>query len=105
MTVHIDDISFLAPIKMGYHVRIQASMNYVGRTSMIIGVKVISENPLTGDTRKTTKAYLTFVALDEFGKPIAVPKLDPQTEDEKRRFQNAQTRAESRKNLNKSLKS
>jgi acyl-CoA hydrolase len=97
VTAHIDDIDFIAPIKVGYHVLIQASMNYVGRTSMIVGVKVTSENPYTGESRKTTKAYLTFVALDDLGRPIEVPGLEPKTEDEIRRYDNAKLRVEHKK--------
>jgi acyl-CoA hydrolase len=86
VTVHIDDISFLAPIKVGEHVLIKAALNYVGKTSMLVGVKVISENPFTGITRHTTTAYLTFVALDDAGRPTEVNKLTPETEVEKRRY-------------------
>lgn len=97
VTAHIDDIDFIAPIKVGYHVLIQASMNYVGRTSMIVGVKVTSENPYTGEVRKTTKAYLTFVALDDLGRPVEVAGLNPETEDEIRRYENAKLRVEHKK--------
>lgn len=105
VTVHIDDIDFIAPIKMGYHVLIQASLNYVGKTSMIVGVKVTSENPYTGESRTTTRAYLTFVALDDLGKPVEVPDLKPETEDEIRRFDNAKKRVEMKKHIRGSLKS
>ena len=104
VTAHIDDIDFLAPIKMGYHVHIQASLNYVGKTSMIIGVKVTSENPYTGERRTTTKAYLTFVALDDLGRPVEVPELRPETEDEIRRFENAKKRTASKKEMRTQLK-
>lgn len=104
VTAHIDDIDFIAPIKMGYHVLIQASLNYVGKTSMIVGVKVTSENPHTGEARTTTRAYLTFVALDDLGRPIVVPELKPETEDEIRRFENAKKRVEMKKNIRSSLK-
>lgn len=104
VTAHIDDIDFLAPIKMGYHVLIQASLNYVGKTSMIVGVKVTSENPHTGESRTTTRAYLTFVALDDMGKPVTVPSLTPESEDEIRRFDNAKKRVEMKKNIRSSLK-
>ena len=103
VTAHIDDIDFIAPIKVGYHVLIQASLNYVGKTSMIVGVKVTSENPYTGESRTTTKAYLTFVALDDLGKPVIVPTLDPQTEDEKRRFENAKKRVAMKKSVREAL--
>lgn len=104
VTAHIDDIDFIAPIKLGYHVLIQASLNYVGRTSMIVGVKVTSENPFTGESRTTTKAYLTFVALDDIGKPVAVPGLRPETEDEIRRYENAEHRVKMKKDIREKLK-
>lgn len=103
VTAHIDDIDFIAPIKMGYHVLIQASLNYVGRTSMIIGVKVTSENPYTGEVRTTTKAYLTFVALDDLGRPVEVPPLKPETPDEIRRYENAKKRVQMKKDVRSSL--
>ncbi len=105
VTVHIDDIEFKSPINIGSQVIIQASVNYVGTTSMIIGVKVESENPYTNTSRVTTKAYLTFVAIDEFGKPMPVPGLKPETEDDIRRYNNAQERVKSRKELLTKLKS
>jgi acyl-CoA hydrolase len=104
VTVHVDDIDFLSSIKIGAHVHIHASVNYVGRTSMIIGVKVISENPYTGKIKQTTRAYLTFVALDEDGVPTQVPDLVPETEAEIRRFDNAKKRVENRKRLRANLK-
>ncbi len=104
VTAHIDDIDFIAPIKVGYHVLIQASLNYVGRTSMIVGVKVTSENPYTGESRTTTKAYLTFVALDDLGRPIEVPGLKPESEDEVRRFENAKKRVAMKKSVRDTLK-
>lgn len=103
VTAHIDDIDFIAPIKVGYHVLIQASLNYVGRTSMIIGVKVTSENPYTGEARITTKAYLTFVALDDLGRPVEVPPLKPETEDDIRRFENAKKRIQMKKDVRSNL--
>lgn len=105
VTVHISDIDFISPIKLGYHVKIMASLNYVGKSSMTVGVRVDSENPFSGNARKCTKAYLTFVALDEFGKPMEVPRLKPESEDEIRRYNNAKTRKESAKKLKESLKS
>ena len=103
VTAHIDDIDFIAPIKVGYHVLIQASLNYVGRTSMIIGVKVTSENPYTGEVRTTTKAYLTFVALDDLGRPVEVPSLKPETPDEIRRYENAKKRVQMKKDVRNTL--
>ncbi|MBT4792738.1 MAG: acyl-CoA thioesterase [Halobacteriovoraceae bacterium] len=105
VTVHIDDIEFRSPIHIGAQVVIKASVNFVGKTSMIIGVKVQSEDPYTGITRLTTKAYLTFVAIDESGKPVPVPGLIPKTEDDIRRYENAKKRVQSRKDLGKVLES
>ncbi len=104
VTVHISDIDFISPIKLGHHVIISSSMNYVGKTSMVIGVKVQGENPLTGKIYDTTKAYVTFVSLDEFGKPVEVPKLICETDEEKRRYQNAIKRKELKDKLKKELK-
>lgn len=101
VTVHIDDISFKAPIKIGDHVLIKASLNYVGKTSMLIGVKVLAENPFTGITRHTTTAYLVFVALDDIGRPLQVNPVIPETEEEKRRFEEGRDRIESMKKKKK----
>ena len=105
VTAQISDIDFISPINVGFHVSIKASINYVGRSSMIVGVRVDSENPYTGEKKKTTKAYVTFVAIDESGKAKEVPRLTPITDDEKRRYENAKERALSKKNLSEKLKS
>lgn len=104
VTVHVGDISFKAPIKIGDHVLIKASLNYVGRTSMLVGVKVIAENPFTGITRHTTTAYLTFVALDDIGRPIEAGKVIPESEDEKRRFKEGEARLNDLRLRNQSKK-
>ena len=97
VTVHVDDISFKGPIKIGDHVLIKASINYVGKTSMLVGVKVFAENPFTGITRHTTTAYLAFVALDDIGRPIIVRTVVPETEDEIRRFEEGRARIDEMK--------
>lgn len=104
VTAHISDIDFLAPIRVGEHVHIMASVNYTGKTSIIVGVRVVSENPYTQEERNTTKAYLTFVALDSHGKPTEVPRIIPETDEEKRRFSNAKARVEAKKKLRSELK-
>lgn len=101
VTVHVDDISFKAPMKVGDHALIKASINYVGKTSMLIGVKVIAENPFTGISRHTTTAYLAFVALDDIGRPIQIRGLIPESEDEIRRYSDGQARIEDMKKNNK----
>lgn len=97
VTVHVDDISFKAPIKIGDHVLIKASLNFVGKSSMLIGVKVIAENPFTGISRHTTTAYLAFVALDDIGKPIQVRGVIPETDEEIRRFAEGRARIDDMK--------
>lgn len=93
VTVHIDDISFLAPIKIGDHIKVMGQVNYTGKSSMVIGVKVMSHNPKTGEERHTTTAYLTFVALDDIGRPTSVIPVAPSTEDDKRRYNEAKERS------------
>lgn len=104
VTASIDALNFEAPVKVGQVVHIRAMVNYVGKTSMEVGVRVDSENLVTGETKRTAKAYTTFVAVDEKGKPTAVPPLNPESAEEKRRFSEAQARRESRIRLAKELK-
>lgn len=99
VTVCIDTLTFEAPAFIGDHIILRSSVNYVGNTSMEIGVKVTKENPITGESVQTTTAHLTMVALDENKKPVKVPQLLPETEDEKRRFENAKIRVTARKEL------
>ncbi|MBX9769152.1 MAG: acyl-CoA thioesterase [Bdellovibrionales bacterium] len=92
VTASIDRLNFVAPVRMGWVVNLRASVNYVARTSMEIGVRVDAENPVTGETFHTASAYLTFVSLDSNGKPVAVPALIAETEDQKRRYKAAEIR-------------
>jgi acyl-CoA hydrolase len=105
VTVSIDRMSFLAPCHIGDHVLLRASANYVGRTSMEVGVQVLRENPWTGQQVRATTAYLTFVALDDQERPTAIPPLEPQNPDEHRRWENARLRVASRKELVSRLRS
>jgi acyl-CoA hydrolase len=99
VTVSIDKLSFLEPIKVGDHVVLKASANYVGRTSMEVGVQVTKENPFTGESARATTAYLTFVGIDSQKQPKVIPRLQPETPDEIRRHENATLRVQSRKEL------
>lgn len=96
VTASIDSLSFIAPAKIGDHVSIKACVNFTGRTSMEVGVKVDREDPRTGDQAHIATAYLTFVALGKDGKPMPIPPVVPETNDEKRRFKAAQMRREAR---------
>jgi acyl-CoA hydrolase len=92
VTAAMDRMTFVEPIHVGELVTFRASVNAVWRTSMEIGVRVEAERPETGERRHTNTAYLTMVALDEDGRPCAVPPLLTQAPDEERREREAQTR-------------
>ncbi len=96
VTASIDSLDFHHPVYVGDVVFFKASINYVGNTSMEVGVRVEAENPITGEIRHTASAYLTFVALDETGKPRKVPHLILETEEEKRRHKEAERRRQIR---------
>jgi len=96
VTASIDQLSFVAPIKKGWVANLKASVNFVARTSMEIGVRVEAENPKTGELFLTTSAYLTFVAVGDDGHPVEVPELILENDVQKRRFAAAQKRRELR---------
>jgi len=96
VTVSVDRVHFREPIHVGELVTMYASVNYAHRTSIECGVRVEAENPLTGVTRHTNSCYLTFVAIDANGKPVAVPPVSPEDDEEKGRFAAAATRREQR---------
>ena len=96
VTASIDALTFLTPIHLGEVVRVRAQVNFVGKTSMEIGVRVEAENPRNGSWRYTTKAYLTFVAIDADGKPRAIPPLLLENEEDARRSSDAEGRRKAR---------
>ncbi len=96
VTASIDRMDFLNPVHVGELLIIKASVNYTGRTSLEVGVRVETENLYTGERRQTGSAYLTFVAIDEHGKPIRVPPVLPQTDEERRRYEAAKLRRQKR---------
>lgn len=96
VTASLDRLDFHHPVFPGDLVTCRASLNYVGKTSMEIGVRVESENLLTGELKHTASSYLTFVALDMSGKPTELPPLIPETAEEKRRNSDAAVRREER---------
>ena len=96
VTVSVDKVDFREPIHVGELLTGFARVNYAGKTSMEVGVKIIAEHLITGEKRHTNSCYLTFVALDEHGKPAPVPPIVPETPDEKRRFERAAKRRTSR---------
>jgi len=92
VTASIDRVDFREPIHLGDLVVMKASVNYVGRSSMEVGVRVEAEDLISGNRRHTNSCYLTFVAVDRNGRPIEVAALEPETEDEQRRHAAAQDR-------------
>ncbi len=96
VTVSVDYLHFIAPIKTGFTVRVEARVTYAGTTSMEVECLVFSENSITGDRRQATHAYLTYVAVDEFNRPRKVPPLVPSTPEEKRKMQEAEKRRKAR---------
>ncbi|MBI4634058.1 MAG: acyl-CoA thioesterase [Deltaproteobacteria bacterium] len=92
VTVSVDRLDFYHPVYVGEFLTLRASLNYVGRTSMEVGVRVEAEKPATGERKHTSTAYLTFVALDEQGRPRPLPPLIQETSEQQRRYQEAQTR-------------
>jgi len=92
VTASVDQMSFLHPVHIGQLIMLQSSVNRVFRTSMEVGVRVQVEDLLTGHRKHTSSAYLTFVALDASGRRVSIPPVIPETDDEKRRYAEAEER-------------
>ena len=96
VTAGVDRMTFVHPVMVGDLVVFRATVNAAWRTSMEVGVRVEAENVHTRELTHTSTAYLTMVALDEEGRPIEVPPIAPETEDERRRQREAQLRRSNR---------
>jgi len=94
VTLSVNRVLFKEPINVGDLVSFYASVNYTGRTSMEIGIKVMAEDLKTNNVRHCNSCYFTMVAMDKEGRPVEVPKLEPLTEDQKRRYADALERKE-----------
>lgn len=94
VTITVDGVNFLEPVEVGELVSLMASVNYVGRTSLVIGIKVIAENIKTATVKHTNTSYFTMVAKDENGKPTPVPGLLLESHNQVRRFLEAMKRKE-----------
>ena len=97
VTASVDRLDFLAPVKMGEIMILKSSVNYTGKSSMEVGVRIESENPKSGDIYHTSSAYLTFVSLNDNGKPKRVDNINPENDNEIRRFNEGKVRHEERK--------
>ena len=96
VTAGVDRMTFTEPVHIGELLTCRATVNAAWRTSMEVGVRVEAENPRTGESRHTSTAYLTMVALDEAGRPTPVPGVIAESEDEKRRQREAELRRANR---------
>ena len=96
VTLSVDQLLFLHPVRVGELIVLRSSVNRVFRTSMEVGVRVTTEKLMTGERRHTCSAYLTFVALDENQKPTPIPPVIPETEEEQRRYRQAGERRQYR---------
>ena len=94
VTVSVDRVDFRKPIRIGELVTLMASVNFAGRSSMEIGIKIFAENLKTGQKLHTNSCYFTMVCLDDQGRPKEVPRLVPETTEEKRRYEEGRKRHE-----------
>jgi acyl-CoA hydrolase len=94
VTVSLERMDFREPVYIGDILHIKATVRHVGRTSMLVGVRVEAENPTTGEIRHTASCYITFVALDRNNKPIPVPQVVAETDEEKEKMARAKRVAE-----------
>lgn len=92
VTLSVDQVMFNEPIHVGELVTFRASINYTGRTSMEVGIRVEAEDIRSGTRRHTNSCYFTMVATDADGRPVAVPECNPQTPVERRRYRAAELR-------------
>ena len=96
VTASVDRMDFYSPVYIGDMLRLNASINFVHRTSMEVGVRVEAENPFTGEVRHTGTCFLTYVGLDQKRKPTLVPALKLESDEDKRRWVEAQERRKAR---------
>jgi uncharacterized protein (TIGR00369 family) len=103
VTVSVDRVEFLKPVEVGELVSLHASVNYVGRSSMIVGIRVEAEHVKNSTVRHTNSCYFTMVAKDDHDKPAEVPKLILQTHNDVRRFIEAMHMKEIKSRVNEQL--
>ena len=96
VTASVDRMDFFRPVYIGNLLTLKSSVNYVGKTSLEVGVRIEAEDLKTGEIMHTGSSYLTFVALDNEGKPSLVPEIIPETVDQKRRYREGQERRDQR---------
>lgn len=103
VTASVNRVDFLNPVEVGHLLTMRASINYTGRTSMVVGLRVESENIRTGEIKHCNSSYFTMVAKDEEGKSVSVPGLILDTEESVRRFARSLTRQEQARSRSKNF--
>ncbi|MDB5029668.1 acyl-CoA thioesterase [Mucilaginibacter sp.] len=103
VTASIDTVDFLQPVEVGELVSFMASVNYVGNTSLVVGIRVISENIKTNIIKHTNTSYFTMVAKDDNNKPVTIPGLILENKQHVRRFVEAKRRKEIKQNYRKEI--
>ena len=96
VTITMDSVSFLSPVRVGHLLTLRGSENWVGTTALEVGVRVEAENPITGEIMHTNSAYAVYVALDDLGKPCSVPPLILENDEDRRRWDEAEARQQIR---------
>ena len=96
VTVAMDSITFLSPVRVGHLLTLRARVNWIGKSSIEVGVHVEAENPVTGEIAHTNSAFAVFVAMDDAGHPSSVPPLILETEEDRRRWKEGEERQEIR---------
>src|SRR5512138_463109 len=90
VTVAVDSMSFLSPVKVGHLLTLRSAVNWVGHTAIEVGVRVEAENPITGEITHTNSAFAVYVALNDYGRPCPVPPLILENDEQRRRWDEAQ---------------
>jgi uncharacterized protein (TIGR00369 family) len=103
VTASIDTVDFLQPVEVGELVSLMASVNYVGNTSLVVGIRVISENIKTNAVKHTNTSYFTMVARNENNEPATIPGLILENKDQVRRFIEAKRRKEIKQNYKQEI--
>lgn len=96
VTASVDKVDFKSPIKIGQLVTLKASVNYVGHSSIEVGIRITAQDLITGEITHTNTCFFTMVALDRGNRPVEVPRLILETGDEKRRFKEGEARRQIR---------
>ncbi|SEG04181.1 acyl-CoA thioesterase [Paenibacillus sp. UNC499MF] len=97
VTASSDSLDFLSPVHLGEAIELEAFVSWTHRSSMEVYVRVVAENMFTGERRTTATSFITFVALDDEGRPTPVPAVIPETEREMRLYESAPSRYEARR--------